>query len=453
MNNELFQQAKTASLARDYERALALYAQCLEDPVNPPEPGEIGLIHHQMGNCLTKLGSYYEAIQEYSAAASDTDYDACGAVNNNIGMAYAAVRDWGNAVKHFEIAVSDRSYPTKYKAYQGMGNALLKQGKSAEAGVAFREAALDEANPDPTKALLNLGVCFMALGRPAYAVASYESALQFPMSSDMRNKMYASLGQAYVACGQMQKAADAFEQAIADKTYFLSASASVDYQRAIAAVAQGTAELTQSMPMVGIDTSGLDVVHADEDAHDAEEDAFPGAAEPVDETYYFADAYAEDGDFTNNEERFFSASDEELEEWSRGVVRMERKRRSVGLKVFVGFLIVLILLVGAAGFLYWQGYGWPMQDAVIEQVFNNPKDSSLYASDVSVDKINQYAALLPENARSVKVDGMNKSTFATTAYVTATTAQGGDVTYEIQLARDTIGWKISHVELYFASKG
>ena len=76
----------------------------------------------------------------------------------------------------------------------------MKLGKSAEAGVAFREAALDEGNPDPTKALLNLGVCFMALDRPADAVASYESALQFDMTARHRsNKLYANLGQAYVA--------------------------------------------------------------------------------------------------------------------------------------------------------------------------------------------------------------------------------------------------------------
>ena len=65
--------------------------------------------------------------------------------------------------------------------------------------MAFREAALDEGNPDPTKALLNLGVCFMALNRPVDAVASYESALQFDMVPDIRHKLYANLGQAYVA--------------------------------------------------------------------------------------------------------------------------------------------------------------------------------------------------------------------------------------------------------------
>ncbi|MFR4803270.1 MAG: hypothetical protein ACLT98_08125 [Eggerthellaceae bacterium] len=35
-----------------------------------------------------------------------------------------------------------------------------------------------------------------------------------------RNKMYANLGQAYVACNQMQQAMNAFEAALADKTYF-----------------------------------------------------------------------------------------------------------------------------------------------------------------------------------------------------------------------------------------
>ncbi|MFR0869793.1 MAG: tetratricopeptide repeat protein, partial [Adlercreutzia sp.] len=207
------------------------------------------------------------------------------------GMAYASLHDYEDAVKHFEIAVSDAKYDASYKAYSGMGNALLKLGKSAEAGVAFREAALDEANPDPTKALLNLGVCFMALDRPADAVASYESALQFDMQPDTRNKLYANLGQAYVACGQMQKAVNAFEQSIADKTYFLSDSASVDYQRAIAAVAQGTSEITQVMAPVApvADMSGLDVA-ADGTAVYVDQDPYAAGGQ---EPYYYADPYAQ----------------------------------------------------------------------------------------------------------------------------------------------------------------
>ena len=93
MNNELFQQAKTAAAISDFNRALDLYGQCLQDAANPPQPGEIGLIYHQIGNCLMKLKSYYEAIQAYTQATADSAYDAVGTVNCNLGMSYAALRD------------------------------------------------------------------------------------------------------------------------------------------------------------------------------------------------------------------------------------------------------------------------------------------------------------------------------------------------------------------------
>ena len=454
MNNELFQQAKSAAAARDYNQAHDLYMRCLQDEGMPPEAGEVGLIYHQMGNCLTRLKSYYEAIEAYTRATSDTAYDAVGTVNCNLGMAYAALRDWGNAVKHFEIAVSDRNYPTPYKAYTGMGNALLKQGKSAEAGVAFREAALDESNPDPTKALLNLGVCFMALNRPADAVASYESALQFDMKPDMRNRMYASLGQAYVACGQMPEALDAFERALADKTYFLSDSASVDYQRAIAAVSQGGADSTQALPAIA-DMSGLDVLSEESAGSTAsltgEQDPYVIDEQAVSEDYYFADQYAKRGDPTNNEEYFFNASDQELEQWSKGVVKLERKRRSVGLKIFLVIIILVLLVLGAGLFLYTQGFGFPMQETVAEQLFQDPTSESLYVSGMPASDIKDIADIVKEGS-TVNVDGVNKSMNASTVYVTATTPEGGDVAYEISMVRDLIGWKISGVDLYFASQ-
>lgn len=447
MNNELFQQAKVAAIALDYSRALDLYSRCLRDMAMPPMAGEVGLIYHQMGNCLTKLRSFQEAIEAYTRATSDSAYDAVGTVNCNLGMAYAGLRDWPNAVKHFEIAVSDRNYPTPYKAYTGMGNALLKQGKSAEAGVAFREAALDEANPDPTKALLNLGVCFMALNRPADAVASYESAMQFDMSTETRNKMYASLGQAYTASGQMEQAVEAFEKAIADKTYFLSDSASVDYQRAVAAVAQGNAESTQALPAIA-DTSGLDV--ASDGSTIPDQDAYV-VSDDVPEDYYFADQYDVQDDFSTNEERFLNATDEELEQWSRGVVKMERKRRSVGLKVLLVIILLILAALGAGLLLYTQGYGYPTQETVIEQLYDNPESPDIYASGITEADIADMSALIIDGS-SVTIDGINKSMSASTAYVTAVTPQGGDVTYEVSLVRDMIGWKISNVELYFVSQ-
>ena len=448
MNNELFQQAKVAFSVRDYNRAHDLFSQCLSDTEFPPEPGEIGLIYHQMGNCLTKLHSYYEAIEAYTRSVADSNYDAVGTVNCNLGMAYAASRDWANAVKHFEIAVSDRNYPTPYKAYTGMGNALLKQGKSAEAGVAFREAALDESNPDPTKALLNLGVCFMALNRPADAVASYESALQFDMPRETRNKMYSSLGQAYVATGRMDQAVVSFERAIADKTYHLSDSASVDYQRAVAAVAQGNAENTQALPAV--DTSGLDVLN-DDPSTTSGQDPYVVDERAISEDYYFADQYAAKGDPTNNEDYFFNATDQELEQWSKGVVKLERKRRSVGLKILLVIILLLLAVVGAGLFLYMQGYGYPTQESVVEKLFEDPTSSEVYVEGFSADDIKDVSSLIAAGS-TVQVDGVNREMSSSTVYATATLPQGGNVTYEVSLVRDLIGWKVSSVDLYYASQ-
>ena len=460
MNNQLFQQARSAYAQKDYQGALEAYQQCLQDAANPVAPGEAGQLHHQIGNCLVKLKVPNEAIQSYTQAIADEAYDARGAVHYNLGMAYAALHDYENAVQNFEAAVSDAKYDSSYKAYTGMGNALLKMGKSAEAGVAFRNAALDEANPDPTKALLNLGVCFMALNRPADAVASYESALQFDMQPTMHNRLYANLGQAYVATGQMQKAVNAFEQSIADKTYFLSDSASVDYQRAIAAVAQGTSEITQVMaPVSGAapaaagaaDTSGIDVP-ADGSGMYAEQD--PYAAQQAD-PYYYGDPYAADaGQYgaAAGDDRFFSASDEELEQWSKGVAKRDRKRRNVGLKIFVVIILLVVAAFGGALFMYTQGWGYPSQDSVATQLFADPDNASaLYSAEVSdTSAASMTNSLVKDSAPTI--NAVEKSMTDSTVYVTAETDGGGQMQYKLSMVRDLIGWKVSNVELYFPSQ-
>lgn len=449
MNKDLFQQARAANVAKDYRKALELFTQCMQDAANPLAPGEAGLLYHQIGNCLIRLKDPNEAIHAYTQATGDETYQAMGAVNYNLGMAYAALHDYEDAVTHFKAAVDDDRYETPYKAQLGMGNALLKLGKSAEAGVCFREAALDEGNPDPTKAMLNLGICFMALGRPADAISSYESALQFDMRSDTRNKLYANLGQAYVASGQMQKAVNAFEQAIADKTYFLSDSASVDYQRAVAAIAQGTSEMTQVLAPVA-DTSGLDVTADGSSIYPEEMDGSYGGQDP----YYYADAYASNQPMhsTEADDRFFTASDEELEQWSRGMVKMDRKRRGVGLKIFIVIIVLLLLCVGAAAFLYSQGYGFPTQEEVVGQLFSDPSNpQAAMVSGIDQSIVDSASEILVQDPDPT-IDGIEKSMSSSTVYVTADTGEGATVSYRISMARDLIGWKVSDVSLYFPSQ-
>ncbi|MDO4399574.1 MAG: tetratricopeptide repeat protein [Coriobacteriia bacterium] len=454
MNTETFNNAHNAYRLKDYPAALQAFTQCLEDPDQKPEPGEIGLLYHRIGNCLVKIGDYNEAIHAFAQATADPVYDDMAAVNYNMGMAYAILHDYEDAVRYFEVAVSDNHYASPYKAYMGMGNALLRLGKSAEAGAAFRSAALDENNPSPTKALLNLGVCFMALGRPADAVTSYESALQFDMTDKVRNQLYANLGQAYVASHEYQKAVSAFEQALADKTYFLNDAASVDYQQAIAQVATGATVKEEEAEAGSVDISGLDVPASDapefqEEPKEAAAEETP-AAEPAQQPTEAIPAVSAEAPVT--EERFFTATDEELERWSRANAKEERKKRHVGRNIFLTLLLLIIIAAGAAVFAYTQGYGWPMQEQVTKQLFAAPDEATdLFAPTISQSDIDQMTKFVVQ-ADDVAIDGVDRSMESSAVYATAKTTDGGDVQYKISFTRDLIGWKITDVSLNFASK-
>lgn len=451
MNNVLFENATASYADRDYAAALKGFTDCLEDPDSPIQPGETGLLYHHIGNCLVRLGDYNEAIHAFAQATGDEAYDDMGAVNCNLGMCYAKLHDYEDAVRYFEVAVFDNRYATPYKAYLGMGNALLRLGKSAEAGAAYRSAALDSANPDPTKALLNLGVCFMALNRPADAVTSYESALQFDMSPATRNKLYANLGQAYVANNQFQNAISAFENALADKTYFLNDAASVDYQRAIAMVSTGTAVIDIKQVQEGTDTSGIDVMTPEADElgglYDDAPDEMASQATQVIDT-----PTAEAPIGGNEDDRFFTASDEELEQRSRDVAKKERKSRHIGRKILITLLIIVALLVAGGAFAYTQGYGYPTQEDMTKQLFSNPSGSmSLFASSVDQNTAENLVAPLIQTD-NVTIDGVDRSMNSSTVYASTTTSQGGTVQYAISFTRDFIGWKIDNIELSFASE-
>ena len=484
MNTQVFNQAKAAYAAADYAEALQLLTECLEDTEIPAEAGEVGLLYHQIGNCLVKLGNHHEAIRAYTQAAADTAYGANGSVNYNMGMAYAALGDYEDAISHFEIAVADGKYDSPYKAYLAMGNALMKLGKSAEAGIAFRAAALDEHNPNPTRALLNLGVCFMALNRPADAVVSYESALQFDMPPALRNKLYANLGQGYVACGQMQKACHAFEQALADKTYFLSDSASVDYRRAVGAVSQGTTEITPSPVVFDTpkaaakaepDTSGLDVMNSDkpvrQPASDASRDRRAAGSRTADAPQTgVAPAYSATDDAPAEkrsrrserasarhatsediQNKFFESTGAE-DQWMKLSTAAPKKRR-IGLKIAVFIMVLLIAALGVGIYFYTQGYGYPTQETVVTELFRDPDGAkgTLFAEGINDATIDQLVKQVYQD-KAVTIDGVNKSMSTSQVFATTTMLEGGKITYRITLIRDMLTWKISNIEIYHPSK-
>ncbi|MBQ9691350.1 MAG: tetratricopeptide repeat protein [Eggerthellaceae bacterium] len=457
MQNNYIDVAKAAEASKDWQKAIEQYQACLQDVEVEKAPGDLGYLYHRIGNAYLRQRDFDNAIAAYEMAISDVDYDACGAVNSNLGKAYAAMENYEQAVAAFEVASSDVKYPTRYKAHLGMGNALLRLRKHAEAGVAFREAALDPANPDPVKALLNLGVCFMAIERPEDAVASYESALGFPMSADTKNKLYANLGQAYVACNKMQEAMDAFDTALADETFFLSDAASVDYSKAATALATGTAAMPAISPAAAAQretvvddslrqhTSGMSGAI---DATALPQDPDLTAAFYPEEAY----GYESNDQYEDGVDRFLNASDGEVEQYSKTIAKQDRRRRNVGLKVLLAFIIAALLLLASAVVLYFQGFGYPTAESVVRAAFANPGSASQYFADgVTEDTIAAAMSNVYQDEEII-IDGVDRSMSASTVYVKSRgLSDERTLTFKVYLVRDGFGFKISDISLYQAS--
>lgn len=438
MNETTFSRAKGLYKAGDYRGALRKFTECLRDTENPLQTGESGQLYHEIGNCLMKMKNPAEAIRAYETANQDPDYSAGPSLDTNLGKAYSAIKDYDKATEHFQNAIGTEDYESRYKALMGLGNVQLKQGNSADAGRNFREAALDQSNPDPAKALLNLGVCFMSLGRPEDAIASYESARDFDTTKDTRERLLSSMGQAYAAANEPEKAVECFKEVLADGTYTLSDSASVDYTRCLSEVSRGVASNDGKH-----DLSGLDVSTTDETSDPYFYDEGTSQLEKVPG---YVDAYE------GNEEKFFTATDEEIKDIYKNAVKKERKRRGVGLKIFIGIMIVLLLAIAAAAGAYALGYGWPTQESVAQQVFANPSDTTTsYATTLSDTAKKQMSDILVKDD-SIQVTGVERSMTTSKVYVTAKTEAGGDVNYCLNMARDMVGWKVTNIELYFASQ-
>ena len=430
MNNETFQQARSAYVSKQFDVALAKFTECLEDISVEKAPGEVGLLYHQIGNCLVKLKDPNEAIHAYSQALVDTSYDASGSVSYNLGMVYASQGDFEDAITNFKAVTEDSRYATPYKAYVALGNSLLKLGKSAEAGAAFRAAALDE---------------------PMDAIASYESALQFDMKPETRNKIFANMGQAYVADGKMEKAVRAFESALADKTYVFNDAANVDYQRAVAAVAAGnTGEVEAVTPEELASTS----THNDLSGLDVQGDGVPIGSSRLDPSEMGTMQLSETSimrEIAAAEQagsQYFQEAEQDFQDWGQP---LKKKRRHRGLKAFLIILILIIIVAGGGAFAYTQGYGMPSQQDQVNALFADPQNADVYAASVDESKKARIADTVTQGGQ-VTINGTTNNLGTAEVYATATTSQGGEVPYQISMVRDGLGWKVSSVSLSFTSQ-
>lgn len=393
-------------------------------------PGEVsGRIDHLLGNCLMKLGNYEQAAIAYGDALGDAAYGHAGALACNRGRALLAAGKPQEAVASLVMATKDTGYATPYKAYVALGNAYSQIGDYREAGVAYRNAAIDESNPDPSGALRSLGGCFMEMGRAVDAVEAYRTALDFSTPLESQNAIYEDLGIAYAAANKWNEALDAFNHATEDGTHKLSPEALSAQSAAKAALATPSA------------SSGST-------------DAFLAAAgyasgnDPL-------DPLGKSGEFMPSPEDtgFFDISEQEMAQMEVDKRSIKRKHRGSGLRGLLLFLLFVLLIAGGLSYAYYSGYGWPLQESVVEDLFTTNASggdiSGLLADSLSEEDKMRIQAALPSGATGVTVEGVDRSMTESKALVTATLSAGGEQSYQVSLVRDGIGWKVSNVTVEY----
>ena len=395
-------------------------------------PGEVsGRIDHLLGNCLMKLGNFDQAAIAYSDALGDSTYGHTGALAANRGRALLAAGKPQEAVASLVMATKDPEYPTPYKAYVALGNAYSQIGDYREAGVAYRNAAIDENNPDPSGALRSLGGCFMKMGRAVDAVEAYRTALDFSTPLESQNAIYEDLGVAYAAANRWAEAIDSFDHATEDGTHQLSAEAAAALASAKAAMTapQGTSggSTDEFLAAVGYGTG----------------------TDPL-------DPLGKSGEFIPSPEDtgFFDISEQEMAQIDMDNRSIKRKHKGGhGLRNFLIFLLFVLLIGGAAAFGYYSGYGWPLQESVVEDLFTTNASggdiSKLLADTLTEEEVLDIQAVLPDGATGVTVSGVDRAMSESSAMATATLSAGGEQSYLVTLVRDGLGWKVDGVTVEY----
>ncbi len=426
MNQQAYESGKRAYQSADWMGAVTYLGEALR-------PGEAsGEVDHLRGNAYMKLGQFDAAASAYNSALADGAYGKRGALSCNRGRALLAGGHLPEAIAALTESVADTSYATPYKAYLALGSAYERSGDVRSAGIAYRSAAIDETNPAPSVALSKLGSCFMRLGRSVDAVEAYRTALDFTTPLESQSEVWCDLGLAYVAANRMSEAVDAFAHAASDASFPFSPEAQASYDAARKAVAS----LGERRP--------------------SETDAFLAAAgyganyDPLDPT-------GSSGELMPSPEDtgFFSVTEEDLMAADEKERKVRKKHRHTGLKVFIVILVVLLLAVGVSILAYTRGYGWPTQQAVVEELFaakTSGSDLTPYVvNGTSTEQIQEMGDALPSGA-DLSVNGVDQTMTDSTVHLTAALASGGEQDYVISMKRDGISWKVTSVTPEYASQ-
>lgn len=421
--------ADAAYAAGEWDRAALEYMAFARDL---PTEGS-GYALHRAGNALVKLGRYVDAVTVYERAVLDTTYDRRSSVFANLGAACSAAGLFDKAVASYDVALSDDDYSTPYKALQGRAGALYELGRFEDATVAYRQAAWAEGNPDPGRAFNNLGLSFMALVRPQEAVEAFRAAVGLE-GYGAKGKATANLALAYAAMGFFEEAVREFERARDVFGHELSGETLATYERCVDQAG------SYGEPLVApLEALERETVEGWETGEMPPATAVTGA---------FAALPDVDDEAT---QRFFDMSETEMRDTDRADRKAARTAlltpRVIAVRSGIALAVVLALAVVFGGLLY-AGFGYPTQTQTVSALLDAYKSSGPYSQYwVAVPQANvkQEMNQLPARFASYRIAGIDRAALASTVRVVVRFETGAELSYDIVLAREGVGWKVTGV--------
>ena len=191
--------ARLLSVYDEQEKRVAQLTTLLESIPHYP------LAWMQLGDALSELGDYREAITSYQEAVQlQPDHTAAHA---DIGIAHDRLGNTSTAQNHFDIAVEDN--PQDFSLFVKMGQHKASLKKHQEAiGYFQRALAIDSKSGD---VLCGIAFAQFQLGDFEEAVAHYQQALEFMPD---KSGTYNNLGNVLVSMEQQEKAIEIFSKAL-----------------------------------------------------------------------------------------------------------------------------------------------------------------------------------------------------------------------------------------------
>jgi hypothetical protein len=266
-------------------------------------------------------------------------------------------------------------------------------------------------------------MCFMKLDRPQDAVGAYRAAVDLEEYPG-RGRSAANLAMAYAALGMHARAVESFDRAQHELGYELPPALDAARKASAAALLAETGSLEPVGP--------------------AQVSAPPHAAVPI-----VPDAEADT--------TFFTVTDAEMRVADREARRLERQLerpvRPVWLTVLLWSVVVVAVVAGiAAAYLF--GIGYPTQQMTVDGLLKSyaaGEDVAPYWVAVPATDVSKAMASLPPIWDSYTIGAVESSARTSKAEVTVTLEQGGVVTYQISLAREGVGWRVSGISNAFNS--